>query len=169
MPVNILPTDAVLVKLFHLGVPDKKIADDYGVTVQAVNKRMVKLGLHRKPVSRQVNEYLAHRWKVRTTTDRDSHHMRYSAKMLRVWLRRQLGDQTLSVNQLKKADEWERRLRRDGVVLCYDPDTVDGWYYRHRHKKDGRLVIDWPEDLPFPDERFRKALELPQESAKESV
>lgn len=169
MPVSALPTDAVLVKLFHLGVPDRKIAEDYGVTVQAVNKRMVKLGLYRKPVSRQVNEYLAHRWKIYTTQGADSHHLRYSAKALKVWLRRRLGDDKLSAKQLKMADQWENRLRERGEVLCYDPATDGGWYYRPREERDGCLVIDWPESLPFPDDKFRKALQLPREPARESA
>lgn len=169
MPIDSGLTDATLVKLFHLGYEDKQIAKQYGITVQAVSKRRVRLGLIRKPVSRQVNEALRERWKIFTTQDAESHHMRYSAKALKVWLRRQLGDDKLSPAQLRMADQWERRLRETNEVLCYDPDTPEGWYYRPRKKSDGRLVVDWPRSIPFPDEKFRRALELPPEPAKELV
>jgi hypothetical protein len=169
MPIDTGLTDAILVKLFHLGKTDREIADQYGVTVQAVSKRRVKLDLIRKPVSRQVNEWLATRWQVFSPQEGTGHHNRYSAKALRVWLRRRLGDDTLSAKQIDMADRWERRLRREGTVLCYDPTTEEGWYYRFRTKADNRLVIDWPRDLPFPDERFRRALELPLEGAANDV
>lgn len=163
MPIDTGLTDALLVKLFHLDKSDAEIAEQFGITVQAVSKRRMKLDLVRKPVSRQVNEWLATRWKVFSPQEGTGHHNRYSAKALRVWLRRRLGDTTLSAKQVEMADRWERRLRRDNIVLCYDPDTEEGWYYRPRTPADNRLVIDWPRDLPFPDERFRRALELPTE------
>ncbi|GAA0671451.1 hypothetical protein GCM10009535_58970 [Streptomyces thermocarboxydovorans] len=167
MPIQTGLTDAILIKLFHMGLSDKEMAEQYGISVQAVSKRRVLLGLRRKPVVREVNAYLAHRWKIKNTQGPNSHHKKHSAKALRVWLRRQLGDKTLKPDQLKMAEQWERGLRHRNVVLCYDPDTEAGWYYRPRTKEDGRLVIDWPQDLEFPDERFRKALELPDEPTNE--
>jgi hypothetical protein len=169
MPINTGLTDQVLVKLVKLGKTDKEIAEMYDITVQAVNKRLVAMGMQRrtKP-NQQVNDYLRYRWEIRATQGNDSHHNRYSAKALKVWLRRQLGDETLSMKQRVMADQWERRMRSSNEVLCYDPDRSDGWYYRPRTPEDGRLVIDWPESIPFPDERFRKALELPPEPPAES-
>jgi hypothetical protein len=171
MPAHpVLPDDPVLVRLFHKGVSDKQIADEYHVSVQAVNKRLTRLGLRRKPVSRQVSEYLSVRWKVHTVPrGGTSHHNLYSARRLREWLRLRLGDDQLSDEQKHRAQVWEERLRREGLVLCYDPEREDGWYYRPRTPADGRLAIDWPEDLPFPDERFRKALEIPPEPAAQAV
>jgi Zn-dependent peptidase ImmA (M78 family) len=164
MPTTLLPPDHELVKLYHRDVSDKEIAKEYGVTVQAVNKRLSKLGLFRKPISKQVNEALATRWSIWAPKEGTGHHNRYSAKALKVWLRRRLGDDTLSKAQLLLAERWERRLREHNEVLCYDPDTVDGWYYRPRTPQDGNRVIDWPKAIPFPDERFRRALELPPTS-----
>jgi hypothetical protein len=169
MPVITGLTDQLLVKHFHLGWSDKRIAGEYGITVQAVSKRRTKLNLIRKPVARQVSEGLASRWTVYTTMGSDSHHNAYSMKRLREWLRWRLGDDKLSQDQIRRAKTWEERLRREDVVLGYDPDTPDGWFYRPRKPSDGRLVIDWPEDLPFPDERFRRALELPPGPGNESL
>jgi hypothetical protein len=169
MPWESELTDATLVKLFHLGRTDKEIAKDYGITPQAVSKRRVKLTLRRQEVVDKVAEGLAARWTVFTVPTAESHHSRHSARALKVWLRRRLGDDKLSPAQIKLADQWERNLRRRNAVLCYDPSTKDGWFYRPRTPADGQRVIDWPADLPFPDEQFRRALELPPESEKESV
>jgi hypothetical protein len=159
MPTDVRFTDTELVEYFHLGWNNQRIADKFGVTRQAVSKRLVDMGLYRHPIAREVQAGLAQRWTIHTTPGKDSHHNSYSAKRLTEWLRWRLGDE-LSEDQIKRAKAWERRLHRDGTVLCYDPDTEEGWYYRPRLKIDGRLVIDWPRSLPFPSEKFKKALEL---------
>jgi hypothetical protein len=169
MPTSLLPPDHELAKLYHRDVSDREIAERYGVTVQAVNKRLSAMGLFRKPISKQVNEALAARWTIWAPKDGTGHHNRYSAKALKVWLRRQLGDDTLSKAQLDMADRWERRLRRDNLVLCYDPNTESAWYYRPRTPQDGKLVIDWPKHIPFPNERFKRALELPAEDVRRTL
>ena len=161
-------TDATLIKLVHLGWTDKQIAEKYGITPQAVNKRLHRLGLKRRSTPlNQMHEILGYRWKIKTTPYRGTHHSRYSAKRLKLWLRCRLGDDSLSEHQIKEAKQWERRIRNNNEVLCYDPESEDGWYYRPRTEEDGRLVIDWPKDLPFPDDRSRKALELPDETTGE--
>lgn len=161
MPVDTGLTKPLLVKYFHQGKSDKWIADQFHITVQAVSERRVKLGLVRKPVSRQVNDYLATRWNIWSPKEGAGHHNAHSAKALKVWLRLRLGDPNLSDRQKEIAQMWENRLRDRDVVLCYDPDPKKGWSYRPRTSRDGRRVIDWPEDLPFPDEKFKRALELP--------
>jgi hypothetical protein len=160
MPVSKLPSDYELLKMRHRGLNDEQIAAQFGATKQAVNKRLVKHERVR-PVSTRVNEFLRYRWEIFQTQGTDSHHNRYSAKRLKEWLRWRLGDQTLSEDQLRRARVWEERLRREDIVLCYDRDQPEPWYYRAREKRDGRLVIDWPEELPFPDDKLRTALELP--------
>ncbi|KQX43529.1 hypothetical protein ASD97_26000 [Streptomyces sp. Root63] len=161
MPVISGLTDALLVKSFHRGLTDKAIAEEFGISVQAVSKRRMKLGLVRKPISRKVNEGLAARWSIWAPKEGTGHHNAYSAKALKVWLRMRLGDATLSAEQKNLALQWEGRLRDRETVLCYDPNRSEGWYYRPRTERDGRLVIDWPGDLPFPSEEFKRALELP--------
>lgn len=170
MPFDSGLTDALLVKYFHTGKSDKWIAERHGITVQAVSKRRKKQGLLRKPVVNQVSEALGKRWTVYTTPNRGSHHSAHQIKSLRFWLRRRLGDQTLKPDDIARAERWERQIRRENVVLCYDPTTKKGWYYRPRTPADGRLVIDWPSDWPEqPDENFRRALELPPEPEAESA
>ncbi|MEU5166808.1 hypothetical protein [Streptomyces mutomycini] len=169
MPIISGLTDPLLVKLFHTGSSDKEIAERYGISVQAVSKRRMKLGLIRKPVSRQVNEALAERWKIWSPKEGTGHHNAYSAKALKVWLRMRLGDDSLSEKQLDLAEQWERRLRERDEVLCYDPDAPEGWLYRPRKPRDGCRVIDWPSGLPYPSEEFKRALDLPPQPAPEKV
>lgn len=161
MPVISGLTDPILVKLFHMGQTDKQIAETYGISVQAVSARRTRLGLVRKRFSRQVNEGLATRWTIHTTQGRGSHHNHHAIKCLRVWLRFRLGDQDLSEVQIQQAEGWVAELWQQNKVLCYDPEQ--GWYYRPRKPRDGRLLVDWPKSIPFPDERFKRALELPSE------
>lgn len=172
MPVSYLPSDHELVKLFHLGRTDASIAHQFGVSVQAVNKRFQKLGLARRTTpTQQAKELLEYRWgRVRWNQDETrSHHNRYSAKALKVWLRRRLGDDTLSSQQVTMAERWERRLKREETVLCYNPDSEEGWFYRPRNGSRDRYVIDWPEDLPFPDQKIKRALELPNEDINRTL
>ncbi|MEU9258990.1 hypothetical protein AB0D68_10950 [Streptomyces sp. NPDC048212] len=170
MPIISGLTDPLLVKLFHTGSTDKEIAEEYGISVQAVSKRRMKLGLIRKPVSRQVNDGLSWRWeRIWSPKEGTGHHNAYSAKALKVWLRMRLGDTSLSAKQQELARQWENKIRASNQVLCYDPDTPEGWFYRPRKPEDGRRVIDWPKHLPYPSEGFKKALDLPPEVVKEAV
>ena len=161
MPINSGLTDAELVKLFHTGHSDVAIAKQFGITKQAVSKRRVKLGLIRKRVAKEVSEGLATRWEILTPAKGATHYKEHHARALRIWLRMQLGDQELSEGQQKLARDWVRELGARGEVLCYDPQLQNGWYYRTRTPEDERRVIDWPADLPYPSERFKRALDLP--------
>jgi len=167
MPTPKLPPDPLLLKLVRSGLSNKEIARRYGVSHQAVSKKVRALGMRRRPVSDEVNAGLRQRWDIYSNPGKDSHHSRHSAKALKAWLRYRLGDPKLSDKQLTLAKTWIRELRERDEVLCYDRDLPDGWYYRPRRPEDDRLIVDWPADLPFPDERFRKALELPTDSELE--
>ncbi|MFE4692917.1 hypothetical protein ACFRH6_23055 [Streptomyces sp. NPDC056749] len=153
-----LPTAAELKKLFDQGWTDRQLAEAYGVTVQAVNKRRQRITGGVLPVAQRVNAGLALRWKIYTTRGNDSHHVQHASKSLRAFLRRQLGDAELSSQQLALAARFEHRLRSAQTVLCYGPD---GWAYRPRTTADGRRVIDWPDSVPYPDDPgFVAALDL---------
>ncbi|MER6380785.1 hypothetical protein ABT274_12485 [Streptomyces sp. NPDC001127] len=158
-----LPSDAELAKMFHLGVSDAALAEQYGVTVQAVNKRFVNMGLRKKPIAVRVNELVKSIWDVKTSRSGPSHHNAYVLKNLKVYMRVQLGD-TVGTTQQREADWLIGRLSRDNTVIDYDPMTEDGWLYVPRESADGRLIIRWPaaKDLP-QDEDLRRALELPRE------
>lgn len=160
---RILPPDSELILMFRAGYTDKEIARDYGVTVAAVNKHRMRLVGPVKPIVNQVNDSLSVRWKV--ITGEDSRDQGAGIiKSLRVFLRRQIGDDSLNASHLAKAREFENRIRKNNVVVEYHPDNLVPWSYRPRRPEDGRLVVDWPHDLPFPSEEFRQALELPEET-----
>lgn len=161
MPVISGLTDPVMVKLFHRGWTDQRIADEYGISPSAVGQRRRRLGLYPKPTSNRVNEGLSRRWNIWSAKEGTAHHNLHSAKALKVWLRLQLGDTSLSPKQVRTAQVWVRQLMERDEVLCYDPSTKEGWFYRPRTDEDRELLIDWPRDLPFPDEEFKRALELP--------
>lgn len=155
-----LPSDSVMIKNFHLGVTDKELAEQYEVTIQAVSKRMVKLGLRRKPIAERVSAGINARWgRIETHRYGKSHHKAWPGKMLRAYLRSRLGDEQLRRYQVEEASAWVGSMA--DRVLGYNPDVPEGWYYRPREPRDGRLVVDWPTEIPFPDEEFRRALELP--------
>lgn len=160
MPVISGLTDPILIKLFREGKGDEEIAQMYGITKQAVSNRRTRLGLRRDRIARQVSEYLACRWSIKTTMGPDSHHNQWPIMRLREWARVGLGDKSLSSKQYESAVKWMEQRRDRGEVLYYDPESVKGWFYRPRTEKDERLLVDWPEDLPFPSEKFRQALEF---------
>lgn len=160
-----LPSDSILMKLFHQKTTDRELAEIYGVTVQAVNMRIVGLGLRRRPFSQEANRLITQRWSIKPAKE-TSHHKAHAIKALRIYLRKRLGDTDLSAKQVRLADAWETGLRSRNEVLCYDRDTEAGWFYRPRRPEDGRLVIDWPEDMPRPERVDLEALELPETPAE---
>ncbi|MER6912250.1 hypothetical protein ABT354_11300 [Streptomyces sp. NPDC000594] len=155
-----LPSDAELVKLFHLGADDKALAEEYGVTVQAVNKRFVNLGLRKKPAALRANELVRSIWDVKTSREGPSHHNAYTVKALKVYLRSRLGDTGLSQTQQREAEWLIGRLVRDNTVVTYDPEN--GWQYAPREPADGRMIVRWPAGKELPKEDLRQALTLPE-------
>jgi hypothetical protein len=157
-----LPSDDVLMDYYHEGLTDREIATLHHCTVQAVNKRFHKMGVTRlSPENTRVNALIRHRWPgIYYSQESDSHHAADASKALRVWLRRRLGDKTLTKNQVGMADRWERGIRERNEVLCYGPE---GWSYRPRKKKDGQRVIDWPESMHYSDKALVELLDLPTE------
>ncbi|WP_181727251.1 hypothetical protein [Streptomyces sp. PT12] len=69
----------------------------------------------------------------------------------------------MSPRQAADAARFERRIRRDDVVLTYDPESELGFTYRPRRPEDGCMVLDWPRDVPLPTGEKRAALDLPPE------
>lgn len=156
-----LPSDDVLMDLYHEGLSDREIAELYHCTYQAVNKRFHKMGVARlSPENTRVNALIRHRWgNIYYSQGSDSHHAADPSKALRVWLRRRLGDKTLTPNQVHMAERWERTLRERNEVLCYGSE---GWFYRPRRTRDGRRAIDWPSQLGSPDRELFDLLNLPE-------
>ncbi|MFD5308301.1 hypothetical protein [Streptomyces ardesiacus] len=155
-------TDAELISRFHAGEKDREIAEDYGITPQAVEKRRRKLGLKRNRVYDTVNEGLRTRWDIKSATNSGGHMRKYAIATLKEWMRLRMGDKELSAESIHRAKAWakERSIKED--VLYYDPDAPEPWLYRDRRPEDGRLAIDWPADLKFPSTKFRQSLEIPR-------
>jgi hypothetical protein len=162
-PVTSLPSDAELLKLFLLGREDWELAQEYDVTIAAVNKRRIALNMRKKPIAHAVNELIP--WEVKTARRGPSHHSNSRFQGLKVYLRKRLGDQGLSARQAADADRFERRVRRDGVVLDYDPGSDQGFHFRRRRAEDGRRVLAWPPDVELPSGAELQALDLPDEEA----
>ncbi|MEU0952808.1 hypothetical protein ABZ353_10765 [Streptomyces niveus] len=161
MPIISGLTDALLVKKFHLGQSDREIAEEFGITVQAVSARRMRLGLDRRPIVKRVNTNLAARWQIKATQGANSHHNSHPIKMLKIYLRDRLGDDDVHQVQRDEVALWIAGLQERDEVLCYDPESKSGWFYRPRTPQDGQRIIDWPADLPFEDQGFKRALDLP--------
>ncbi|MFJ3084378.1 hypothetical protein ACIPJG_32125 [Streptomyces halstedii] len=154
-------TNEILKKYFYMGLTDQQIADQFHISRQAVAKRRVEQNLRRIPVSTYVNKSLGLIWNIKSAQEGYAHHNAHEGKALKAFLRMQLKDPKLSEGQQELALQWANNLRRKERVLCYDRNTDKGWYYRPRTEADGARVIDWPKEVPFPDEKFKRALDLP--------
>ncbi|MFJ8041196.1 hypothetical protein ACIRBX_11890 [Kitasatospora sp. NPDC096147] len=154
-----LPSDAELKKLFVLGRSNQEIADQYGVTLQAVAKRLAEQNYYRRPLAAAVvNDILSEAWSILTVDNGPSHHSSSPAQSLKVWMRRRLGDASLSERQAHTADLFEKRLRTRGLVLDYSRER--GFEWVPRLPTDGHLAIRWPADRAAPSERAARVLTL---------
>ncbi|MFB8199404.1 hypothetical protein [Kitasatospora purpeofusca] len=163
MPEYKLPSDSELSEMFIKGRTDTEIAKEFGTTRQAVSYKRSRLGYNVRPFSTRANDLISRVWKVQVLPDKapGSHNQTGPMQALRVWLRLQLGDPSLSEKQRRAASGFEDRLRRELVVLAYDRQSVKGFYYLPREPGDGQLVIRWPEGVPR-DLEAEKYLTLPE-------
>ena len=155
-----LPPDSELTSMFHMGLTNQEIADYFKVSRQAVSKRLVRLGLVRRPYSDRANKIIGRAWKIKNTKTKTSHHCKIEIKYLRWLLRRNLGDQ-LNDDQNGRLDRWIQRIKEQNIILCYDPNTLHGFYYRERQLEDGDLAMDWPRDVPLPEGDELGAIRIP--------
>ncbi|MFE0773902.1 hypothetical protein [Streptomyces sp. NPDC058861] len=156
-----LPSNAVLAKLHFSGLSDAQIAKRYGVTRQAVNKRLGLMEISSMPEHRAKAHALVP-WDVKTVQyGGGSHHTAYPLEGLKMYLRRLMGDPSLSKRQEADAGRFERKLLKNpGLVLDYDRDSEAGFYWRERTPQDGTLIIAWPLDKEKPAEDL-ELLEMP--------
>ncbi|MEV0470731.1 hypothetical protein [Streptomyces prunicolor] len=158
-----LPENPELMKLYRNGLSDKEIAERFDVTVQAVNLRFSALGIKRAPFRTSAKEILEAAWPSTETRRTEFVHLN-RARDLYAYLRRQLGDKTLTPNQLNAAARFERMIREGEVVLDLQPDSDEGpWALVPRLPSDGRMVIRWPEGRELPTGKLREALNLPND------
>ncbi|GAA3621352.1 hypothetical protein ACG5V6_05600 [Streptomyces chitinivorans] len=155
-----LPNDDQLLAHYRRNLTDKQIAAMYGCTVQAVNLRLNRLGIERKPHSNTATALLEQAWP--TAVYRRSRFTHFSrARRLWVFIRRNLGDPALSARQLHESLAFEHHIREHYVVLDLDLTQSNPWVFRPRLHLDEDLVIRWPEDRPKPSLRELEALRLP--------
>lgn len=147
--VTKLPSDAELKKLWVLGRTNREIAEQYHVSIAAVDYRYKGLGLRRRPIVNQVRDLLNEVWPdLKSRNSGPTHHNLSPGQSLKAWLRFKLGDKTLPPRTLRMAETFEDRLRRDNVVLAYN--TLTAWSFVPREPEDGTLAIRWPSDVPRP-------------------
>ncbi|UFQ16398.1 MULTISPECIES: hypothetical protein [Streptomyces] len=151
-----LPTDGVLRKLFQLGQSDQEIADQYDVTPQAVNKRLVNMGLRKKPVATRVMEQVKATWGMAPQKENRVPYDNRNFQALKYLLRKNLGD-TLSEHQERVIKRLVERMEREHVVLVYDREQRDGWIFRPRQSADGDIVARYPKGVELPPADFQRA------------
>ncbi|MGW9170141.1 hypothetical protein [Streptomyces decoyicus] len=150
-----LPDNMELRERFNLGETDTMVAEEFGASRQAVQKRWAAMGLYRAPFVQQVKELLDQGWDL---VEGDQHS--WISKSLRLVLRRRLGD-VLKVRQQEQATKFLATLRNEGLVVSYEQGI--GWVYRPRTPEDKGLIVRWPTDRPLPDNRSLRALAMPSE------
>lgn len=151
-----LPSAPELRRLFHLGMKDTEVAEQYEVTRQAVQKRWREMNLVADPFRKQVQDLLRDTYDLSGSTEGSRDRL---GRQLREYLRRQLGD-TLSREQQKRVTSMVTTLREKGWLLAYSAEM--GWQYAARTAADGNLVVRWPTGKPLPEGRLRRALEMPE-------
>ena len=78
-------------------------------------------------------------------TVKEEHRWEYPAVMLRVEGRRREG-RTLREVDAKRLESWRRTLTDNHLVVHYDPDTVEGWFYVPAREGIDTDLIRVPED-----------------------
>lgn len=78
-------------------------------------------------------------WKVK-----EEHRYAHAAGMLRAEGRRRAGKALTPLAQ-QTLEGWLRGLERDGVVVHYDPDTEQGWWYVERRPGIDTDIIRVPD------------------------
>ncbi|MFI9205305.1 hypothetical protein [Streptomyces sp. NPDC053048] len=74
-------------------------------------------------------------WKVK-----EEHRYEYPVMMLRAEARRLAPDANLTKADEKRLASWKAELKELGVVVHYDPETTEGWFYVPRSEGDHELI-----------------------------
>lgn len=81
---------------------------------------------------------------------RDEHRWLFPAQMLRAEARRRAGKK-LRDDEIRRVDNFLSRLKREGLVVHYDRDTKEGFFYvPAREGVDTDLVRKAPKTTPRP-------------------
>lgn len=69
----------------------------------------------------------------------EKHRWAYAVQMLRSEARRREGKELREIERLR-LDAWLNGLERDNLVIHYDPDTEEGFFYIPREKQDTDII-----------------------------
>lgn len=126
MPVpRLIPDPTELRRLVAAGKTHSEIADlVYERTGQRVTRGAVSSAISRAGLSATANRYKTHLpWRVRI-----EHSKHYAARMLRLLGRRDAGEELAEADE-QRLDAWLTRLKDEGAVVAYAPDTDEGFFY----------------------------------------
>ena len=139
-----VPDKNTLQRWVDAGMTHQEMAEEIErQTGEPITRSAVSQALQRENISPQVeaprySEEIP--WRVLT-----AHLYAYPVRMLRLLGRRRRNGQ-LSPREMSKLDSWLAKLEADNLVVAYDPDTVEGFFYVDREPGD-------PEDTPVRVQR----------------
>ncbi|MFD4608291.1 hypothetical protein ACFWOT_09265 [Streptomyces sp. NPDC058440] len=156
-----LPDNSTLLKFYRDGLSDAEIAEAYGVSVQAVNKRFARMDIERKPWTNTATAILNTAWPTTKDFKRSEYTHLNRARSLFAFMRWRLGDPTLTDRQLREAERFGMYVRTKKVVLGFDLSSKNPWVWLPREESDGNLVLRWPEGRETPLGPHLAAITLP--------
>ena len=141
---RLLPDKDELLRMVRAGMTQQEIADEtFRRTGQRVTRAAVSAALSRAGVPPMRNRYPELLpWRVRV--EHDSH---YALRMLRAEARQRRGEE-LPHQEESRLETWKNTLRKNNVVVHYDPDAPGGFFYVKARRQDTDLIR-------LPDERQR--------------
>ncbi|GGU71487.1 hypothetical protein GCM10010275_02000 [Streptomyces litmocidini] len=142
-----LPEDSELLKLEAAGFTHAEIGAQFGVSRQAVTKRFNAMGRYARQEYRNVTPILP--WDLATHPAKGAISKDHSMMGLRAFLRQRMNSKVTARSELALRSFWTHV--QAGEVLDLDPVQGLRWV-RRDDKRDGSLVIRWPEGVP-QDER----------------
>jgi hypothetical protein len=142
-----LPEDSELLKLEAAGFTHAEIGAQFGVSRQAVTKRFNAMDRYARQEYRDITPMLP--WDLTTHPAKDAISKDESMIGLRAFLRQRMNTKVTKRSELALHVFWFHI--KAGEVLDLDPVQGVRWVQRDE-KRDGSLVIRWPEGVP-QDER----------------
>lgn len=136
--VGTLPDNLELLTLDAAGKSHQEIADKFGVTRQAVQKRFSAMGLHIKGPKGRLAASLP--WDIAGREDKRRLKNSTPFHGLRAFLRVRFGEQLTARSQVALS-HFESHLKAGEVLALFDGE---GFVYVPRRAADGDLVVRWP-------------------------
>lgn len=124
-PPRFVPSDSILAKWKDEGLTVQQMVD----RIREQDNVVVAPGTVYAALSRAgLTERIRYEDSIPWSPIRTDHVGAYPLVMLRLAARRAAG-QTLPPVREAKLDAWIARMRQEGVVVHYEHDTADGWFY----------------------------------------